>query len=355
MGCRAPALHAAFGAQLGHGGFHRPAHGDRAVGPSRRRRDRRQSAARALSAQPVAHESLQPLLAAVPERPLHRRRGDSGGARMRRGVVDPRVRAVPVLRSGGARDRAGRLREGGSPQDAALRASLPPLSRQPHRGGHRAGRGLSRVSSTNAASGCESTRSSKRFRSISIAKTPRSGDGPCGPKPYRDPASPEVARFAEENVERVEFFEYLQWNADQQLERASPAGNRSGIRRRHVSGPRDLDRPRGRRKLGEPGRVCRGRERRRAARRSQSEGPELGPAAAAARTAARHRLCAVHRDAAREHAALGCASHRSRDGPVPALLDTAGVLRRARRLRRAIRFRTFSASSRWKATATNAW
>jgi (1->4)-alpha-D-glucan 1-alpha-D-glucosylmutase len=44
---------------------------------------------------------------------------------------------------------------------------------------------------------------------------------PVWPEPYRDPASAEVARFADANVERVEFFEYLQWNADQQLAHAS--------------------------------------------------------------------------------------------------------------------------------------
>ncbi|MBE0620596.1 MAG: malto-oligosyltrehalose synthase [Burkholderiales bacterium] len=41
---------------------------------------------------------------------------------------------------------------------------------------------------------------------------------PVWPEAYRDPAAPEVARFAEANTERVEFYEYLQWQAELQLE-----------------------------------------------------------------------------------------------------------------------------------------
>jgi len=41
---------------------------------------------------------------------------------------------------------------------------------------------------------------------------------PVWPQAYRDPAAPEVARFAESHAERVEFYEYLQWQAELQLE-----------------------------------------------------------------------------------------------------------------------------------------
>ncbi|MBE0626509.1 MAG: malto-oligosyltrehalose synthase [Burkholderiales bacterium] len=41
---------------------------------------------------------------------------------------------------------------------------------------------------------------------------------PVWPQAYRDPAAPEVARFAESRAERVEFYEYLQWQAELQLE-----------------------------------------------------------------------------------------------------------------------------------------
>jgi (1->4)-alpha-D-glucan 1-alpha-D-glucosylmutase len=47
---------------------------------------------------------------------------------------------------------------------------------------------------------------------------------PVWPEAYRDPAAPAVVRFAEEHRERVEFFEYLQWQADLQL---SQVGSRS--------------------------------------------------------------------------------------------------------------------------------
>jgi (1->4)-alpha-D-glucan 1-alpha-D-glucosylmutase len=40
---------------------------------------------------------------------------------------------------------------------------------------------------------------------------------PAWPEPYRDPHSPEVAAFAEAHAERVECFEYLQWQAADQL------------------------------------------------------------------------------------------------------------------------------------------
>lgn len=48
---------------------------------------------------------------------------------------------------------------------------------------------------------------------------------PVWPEPYRDPQSPAVMEFAERERTRVEFYQYLQWQADQQL---SAAGRRSG-------------------------------------------------------------------------------------------------------------------------------
>jgi (1->4)-alpha-D-glucan 1-alpha-D-glucosylmutase len=44
---------------------------------------------------------------------------------------------------------------------------------------------------------------------------------PVWPEAYRDPRSPEVARFAQAQAERVGYFEYLQWQAARQLERAN--------------------------------------------------------------------------------------------------------------------------------------
>jgi (1->4)-alpha-D-glucan 1-alpha-D-glucosylmutase len=40
---------------------------------------------------------------------------------------------------------------------------------------------------------------------------------PAWPEPYRDPGSPEVAAFARDHAERIDFFCWLQWQADLQL------------------------------------------------------------------------------------------------------------------------------------------
>ena len=52
---------------------------------------------------------------------------------------------------------------------------------------------------------------------------------PVWPQPYRDAASAEVAAFCEQQLERVEFFEYLQWQVDQQLGAAARAGEEHGL------------------------------------------------------------------------------------------------------------------------------
>ena len=49
------------------------------------------------------------------------------------------------------------------------------------------------------------------------------------PAPMRDPNSAEVAQFARENADRVEFFQFLQWEADRQLGEAAAVGSRSGL------------------------------------------------------------------------------------------------------------------------------
>jgi 4-alpha-glucanotransferase len=49
------------------------------------------------------------------------------------------------------------------------------------------------------------------------------------PPGLRDPASPAVAEFARESADRVEFFQFLQWQADRQLGEAAAAGKTSGL------------------------------------------------------------------------------------------------------------------------------
>jgi 4-alpha-glucanotransferase len=49
------------------------------------------------------------------------------------------------------------------------------------------------------------------------------------PVSVRNPRSPEVAEFAAAHRERVEFFQYLQWEADRQLAAAAAAGYEAGL------------------------------------------------------------------------------------------------------------------------------
>ncbi len=49
------------------------------------------------------------------------------------------------------------------------------------------------------------------------------------PEPLRHPHSSAVAEFAESHKERVEFFQFLQWQADAQLGAAAEAGRRAGL------------------------------------------------------------------------------------------------------------------------------
>lgn len=49
------------------------------------------------------------------------------------------------------------------------------------------------------------------------------------PEPYHHPDSPEVAAFAAEHAERVEFFTYLQWEADRQLGAAAARARGAGV------------------------------------------------------------------------------------------------------------------------------
>jgi 4-alpha-glucanotransferase len=51
-------------------------------------------------------------------------------------------------------------------------------------------------------------------------------DWPTG---WRDPDSPEVVRFAEEHRDRVEFYQYLQFEADRQLGEAARRGREAGL------------------------------------------------------------------------------------------------------------------------------
>ncbi|HKO89496.1 MAG TPA: 4-alpha-glucanotransferase [Burkholderiales bacterium] len=65
------------------------------------------------------------------------------------------------------------------------------------------------------------------------SRDPSAWGWPVWPEDYRDPESVAVRQFAEAQVERIEFYEYLQWQADLQLaavcERAHDAGLSVGL------------------------------------------------------------------------------------------------------------------------------
>ena len=61
------------------------------------------------------------------------------------------------------------------------------------------------------------------------ARDPDRADWHAWPEPYRDPASPDVRRFAETNRDRLEFFAWLQWIADDQLGAAAATARERGM------------------------------------------------------------------------------------------------------------------------------
>ncbi len=52
---------------------------------------------------------------------------------------------------------------------------------------------------------------------------------PVWPEQYRRPDAPEVLAFAAANIERIEFYEYLQWEAMRQLDRAAATARELGF------------------------------------------------------------------------------------------------------------------------------
>src|SRR4029078_10770501 len=52
---------------------------------------------------------------------------------------------------------------------------------------------------------------------------------PAWPPPYRDPASPAVEAFADENVDRVDYCAWLQWQADLQRDAVAARAREAGF------------------------------------------------------------------------------------------------------------------------------
>ena len=185
-------------------------------------------------------------------------------------------------------------------------------------------------SSPPAARHCDGTPRSRRCRSTFTRPIRPCGDGP--------PGQPSIAgrRRARSDVssmthgEAVEFYHYLQWQADLQLRACAEFADAAPAVARALRRPRGLGRPWRRRGVGEPGPVRGRRERRCAARRLQPARPGLGAAAAdSARDCAQAGYCAVHRDTARQHAARRRVAHRPRDGADAPVLGAARPCRRS--------------------------
>jgi 4-alpha-glucanotransferase len=67
------------------------------------------------------------------------------------------------------------------------------------------------------------------LRRVFAGRDPSLGDWRKWPQEYRDPESPAVRQFMEENSEEVAFAAWLQWLADRQLSRASAAASSMAI------------------------------------------------------------------------------------------------------------------------------
>ena len=156
---------------------------------------------------------------------------------------------------------------------------------------------ISRLLRASAARRCAATRCSRRCRSTSAAPTPAVWGWPVWPEDYRDPDGARRAALRRSNTrERVEFYEYLQWQADAQLARGEAGARRAACGIGLYTRPRGVGRSRRRRRLGEPGRL---RARRAASARrptsSTSTGQNWGLPPPIPRALARAALRAVHR------------------------------------------------------------
>ena len=152
------------------------------------------------------------------------------------------------------------------------------------------------------------------------------------PEPYRRPDSSEAAEFAEKHIERIGFFEFLQWQADEQLGRAQV---RAGERGMPVGIYRDLAvgvAPKGSMRGPTSRWSC--KKPRSAARRTPSIClARTGASPTASVGASRTWLRSIHCYATRQHAPCRWPAHRSRDGVNAPVLDSGRKQSRHRCIR----------------------
>ena len=166
------------------------------------------------------------------------------------------------------------------------------------------------------------------------AENPRALGWLHWPAMFRHPESPAVRAFEQSHTDRIEFFEYLQWLADQQLfalgERSVELGLGVGL---YLSLAVSVD-PNGADAWAEQECYALDIELGAPPDDSQSARAELGAAADAPAAAAQPRLRAIHRGAARPDARGRCLALPPRRGTVATVLDSARPRPRAGGLRR---------------------
>ena len=285
------------------------------------------------------HALFSPGRAASPYSPSSRRRSIrcTSTSRPSTTSANPRPRRRARRRSvdaatdrPAARCAAGRLRGRRGGQARSVRASVRALSRPSPEGGNRACAKLSRVSGARGRGPSRPRHCSTRCASTSARCTvPAAGRV----AEYRDPDSPAVAAFARAHVARIEFFEYLQWQADHQLaavaRRSRDAGMAIGLYRDLAVGANAG----GAEAWRTPGLFARAMHVGAPPDEFNQGGQDWGlpPWIPQRLTAAG--VFAVERGAARQHAQRRRAAHRSRHGPRAPVLDSRRSVAARRRVR----------------------
>ena len=328
------ALHAALRPQLGDGRLHRPAHACSSNGAERGAAIVGLNPLHALFPHaPGTRESVQPLEPPVSERPVPRSRADRGVPRVRGSAAAGRLRGVRRAPEGAARCGAGGLSRRGRGEDADAGAALcdVPGGASGDRQRPRArvarvprprGRAAAPPRAVRSAAGALPPRRSRR---VGLASSGRSPTATPTRRSWRSSAATTSRAWSSTNgcsgsataSCRAWACAPTSWGSGSGCTatwrcRSTAAARKPGPTRTSTRSNAGVGAP--------PDRLQSGRA-------------ELGPAPGYPGAPAHHRLRAVHRDAARQHAPRRRAARRSRDGADAAVLDRRGHAECAGRVR----------------------